>query len=305
MPAETSIEVIINAASGAAEKEKTRERLLEIFSAKAVKARISLANSGEELAALARSAADGECETVVGGGGDGTINTVASALVGRDKTLGVLPLGTLNHFAKDLNIPLDLESAALTIIAGNSIQVDIGEVNGQFFINNSSLGLYPSIVREREKQQRLGSSKWAAFVWAGITVLRRYPFLNVRLSAEGTEFVSRTPFVFIGNNEYEMESFNVGARACLNAGRLSLYIMHRTGRLGLIRLAFRALFGGLRKERDFVALCSEEIWIETKHRRLRVAMDGEVTVMQPPLHYRVHPLALRVLVAQQNQMSGK
>lgn len=305
MPAETSIEVIINAASGSDDKEKTRERLLEFFRACAVTARISLAHSGEELAELARNAADGESEIVVSGGGDGTINTVVSALVGTDKILGVLPLGTLNHFAKDLKIPLDLEGAALTIIAGHTIQVDIGEVNGQFFINNSSLGLYPSIVREREKQQRLGSSKWAAFVWAAITVLRRYPFLHVRLNAEGTEFVSRTPFVFIGNNEYEMESFNVGARSCLNAGKLSLYIMHRTGRLGLIRLAFRALFGGLRRERDFVALCSEEIWIETKHRRLRVAMDGEVTVMQPPLHYRVHPLALRVLVAQQNQTSSK
>ena len=126
-----------------------------------------------------------------------------------------------------------------------------------------------STVRERQKQQRLGSGKWPAFVWAGVAVLRRYPFLDVKLSADGEEFKRRTPFVFIGNNEYEMESLNVGARACLNTGKLSLYITHRTGRFGLLRLAWRALFGGLNKEKDFLALCAQEIWIATKHRHRR------------------------------------
>jgi diacylglycerol kinase family enzyme len=95
-----------------------------------------------------------------------------------------------------------------------------------------------------------------------------------------------------------MESLNVGARVCLNAGNLSLYITRDTGRLGLLRLAIRALFGGLRNDKDFIALRSKDIWIATKHRRLRVALDGEVTVMQPPLHYCIRPLSLRVLVPQ-------
>ena len=234
------------------------------------------------------------------GGGDGTINTVASAVVGTDKTLGVLPLGTLNHFAKDLHIPLDLEAAARTILAGHSLEVDVGEVNGQIFLNNSSLGLYPRLVQKRKKQQQLGYRKWAAFFWAAISVLRRYPFMDVRLNADGKDFSSRTPLVFIGNNEYVMESLNAGARACLNAGKLSLYITRNTGRLGLMRLAFRALFGGLRNDKDFIAMCSREIWIETRHHRLRVAMDGEVKVMPPPLHYRIRPLSLRVLVPVEN-----
>jgi diacylglycerol kinase family enzyme len=93
-----------------------------------------------------------------------------------------------------------------------------------------------------------------------------------------------------------MESFNVGARSCLDAGHLSLYTSQRTGRLGLLRFAIRALFGGLREEKDFDALCTKEIWIETRRTRLRVATDGEVTVMNTPLHYRVLPGALRVLV---------
>jgi diacylglycerol kinase family enzyme len=289
--------IIINAASGADDKEEARERLGEVFAAGGLKARISLAQSGEEITELARRAVKDDCEPVIAGGGDGTINAVASVLLGTKRTLGVLPLGTLNHFAKDLNLPLDLEEAARVCVEGHSARVDVGEVNGRIFLNNSSLGLYPSIVRHREKQQeRLGRGKWPAFIWAVLSVLRRYPFLSVRLSVDGREMTSRTPFVFIGNNEYEMENFNLGGRSCLDKGQLSLYVAHRTGRLGLLRLAFSALFGRLSKQDDFHALCTKEIWIETRRRRLRVATDGEVTVMTTPLHYRVRPGALRVLV---------
>lgn len=289
--------IIINATSGADDKREARERLTELFAAGGTEARISLAESGEEILELARRAVRDNCEPVIAGGGDGTINAVASVLVGTKRTLGVLPLGTLNHFAKDLRIPLDLEEAARICVEGHAAQVDVGEVNGRIFLNNSSLGLYPSIVRRREKQQeRLGRGKWPAFIWAALSVLRRYPFLNVRLSVDDREMVRRTPFVFIGNNEYEMENFNLGARSCLDKGQLSMYVAHRTSRLGLVRLAFSALFGSLYKQDDFDALCTQEIWIETRHTRLRVATDGEVTVMNTPLHYRVRPGALRVLV---------
>jgi YegS/Rv2252/BmrU family lipid kinase len=278
-----------------------RRRLAQVFAVSNRKANISLARSGEEVVELARRAARSSSQIVVAGGGDGTINAVASAIVGTNKTLGVLPLGTLNHFAKDLHIPLDPEDAARAVLAGHTILVDVGEVNDRIFLNNSSLGLYPRLVHERKKKQNLGSRKWTAFFWAAVAVLRRYPFLKVRLSTEGKDFSSRTPLVFIGNNEYEMESLKVGARTCLNAGRLSLYITRNTGRLGLLRLALRALFGGLRNDRDFIALCSKEIWIETKHRRLRVATDGEVSVMRPPLHYRIRPSSLRVCVPLENE----
>lgn len=295
MPSQPAI--IINASSGANDKEQARKLLLEVFSASGTQPRISLAQSGAEIIKLARRAVSENCNPVIAGGGDGTINAVASTLVGTDRTLGVLPLGTLNHFAKDLGIPLGLEDAARVALAGQTVSVDVGEVNGQIFLNNSSLGLYPSLVRHREKQQeRLGRGKWPAFVWAALTMLRRYPFLNIRLSVDQREMKRRTPFVFIGNNEYEMENFNLGARSCLNKGHLSLYVAQRTGRLRLLWLSLRALFGGLRDQQDFDSLCTKEIWIETKHRRLRVATDGEVTLMKTPLHYRVRPGALRVLV---------
>jgi len=290
------VQVVINIGAGAVDKEEIVNRLVERYLPIGSRWKVSVARNGPELLKLARRAVKDDYQTIVAGGGDGTVSAVAGVLAGTRKTLGVLPLGTLNHFAKDLQLPLDLDGAMETIMAGRTVQVDVGEVNGRTFINNSSLGLYPRIVKEREKQQQLGWGKWPAFVWAAITVLRRYPLLNVRLSLDGKQLARRTPFVFIGNNEYEMEGFNIGRRACLDKGELSLYITHRTGRLGLLRLAVRALLGGLRNERDFTALRTREIWIETRHRRLHVAFDGETTIMVPPLHYRVRPGALRVIV---------
>ena len=295
-----SVEVIINASAGAAgDKEQARATVVATFNSEGLDARVRLARSGAEIVEFAeRAAADETCSTVVAGGGDGTISAVAARLVDTQKTLGVLPLGTLNHFAKDLRIPLDTEAAVRLIAAGHAVAVDVGEVNETVFINNSSLGLYPSIVRRRERQQeRLGRGKWPAFIWAALSVLRLFPFMRVRLSVDGHDFVRKTPFVFVGNNEYQMESFNIGGRACLDAGHLSLYVTHRTGRLGLVLLALRALFGRLREAKEFDFLCAKEIWIDTRRpKRVRVATDGEVTVMQTPLHYRVRPGALRVIV---------
>jgi YegS/Rv2252/BmrU family lipid kinase len=287
--------VIVNSRSGPGHENGIAERLTNAFAAGGAEVQISLASNGAEVSRLAQAAAKSDADVVVAGGGDGTVNSIAAAIIETDKALGVLPFGTMNHFAKDLLIPLELEGAVETILHGKVTQIDIGAVNDHIFINNSSLGLYPSIVREREKHQRLGWGKWPAFVWAAFGVLRRYPFLDIQIGVDGSEERRRTPFIFIGNNEYEMETLNIGHRACLDKGQLSLYITNRISRLDLIRLAFHALFGGLRQEKDFIAMCTKEVRINTKHRRLRVALDGEVTVMTPPLHYRTRPGALRVL----------
>jgi diacylglycerol kinase family enzyme len=99
--------------------------------------------------AAARAVADPTCAVVVAGGGDGTVNAVAGVLAGTEKPLGVLPLGTLNHFAKDLGIPHEVERAVQLLGTGAPRRVDVAEVNGRVFVNNSSIGVYPLAVRER------------------------------------------------------------------------------------------------------------------------------------------------------------
>lgn len=291
-----SIKIIISAGAGPGDNHKAAERLAAIFKESAIDADISIVETGAEVDELARDAAGGRYKTIVAAGGDGTISSVAAAIIDTDKTLGVLPLGTLNHFAQDLRIPLDLEAAARTIVAGFTTEVDVAVVNDRIFLNNSSLGLYPIIVRERQKRERLGFRKWPAFIWATIQAFRRYPVLDVRLRVNNELLETKSPFVFVGNNEYVMDLLNIGLRERLDRGVLSIYITHRTGRLRLIILALRAVFGRLRNDKDFLALRSNEVEIQSAHRRLRVAFDGEITVMEPPLEYSVRPRALRVIV---------
>ncbi|WP_229477092.1 diacylglycerol/lipid kinase family protein [Massilia rubra] len=293
----TPIAVIINGSAGSGHDDARAAELRAKFAAHGMAADVTLARGGAELIGAARAAREAGKQIVVAGGGDGTINAVASQLVGSEVAFGVLPMGTLNHFAKDLGIPLALDEAIRNVAQGRRTRVDVGEVNGTIFLNNSSLGLYPDIVRDREKQQRrLGRGKWLAAGWATLTALRRYPFLSLRLKVGDDEHARRTPFVFIGNNEYTMQGLSVGERQRLDGGKLSLYVAQRPGRLGLLRLGWSALWGSLAQERDFDVLTVENMEIATRHTRLRVATDGEVTVMTTPLRYRIRPAALTVVV---------
>ena len=133
-------------------------------------------------------------------------------------------------------------------------------------------------------------------LWAIHTVLRGHPFLNLTLELDGVPQRRRTPFVFVGNNEYLMEGFTMGLRERLDGGVLSVYMSHRRGRIGLLLLALRALFGRLQQAKDFEAASISELRIDSRHTRMLVATDGEVAALDMPLHFRVRPGALRVIV---------
>ncbi len=209
-----------------------------------------------------------------------------------------MPLGTLNHFAKDLGLPLDLPGAVATIVHGRAINVDVGEVNGRIFINNSSLGLYPHIVASREAQQEdQARGKWVAFSLAVLQALKRFPLLDLKIALGGKQLARTTAFLFVGNNEYEMKGFDLGGRTCLDAARLGLYLTPRAGRLAMLRLAFSALVGKVEEAKDFESFCVEGATIEMQKRSVLVAIDGEITQMETPLNYRIRPGALRVMTA--------
>ncbi|MEO8306829.1 MAG: diacylglycerol kinase family protein [Pseudomonadota bacterium] len=290
--------VIVNAASGSGSDEELSHHVQGLFESAGIPAEVYLARGGEQIAARIKDAIAQQADVIVAGGGDGTVSMVAAALAGGDIALGILPLGTLNHFAKDLGLPLALDEAVREIASGRRLRVDVGEVNGRVFVNNSSLGLYPDIVYERDReQQRVGRGKWLAFLRATVAALRKYPFLNVSLEVDGRKHQRRTPIVFIGNNEYRMQGLALGERVSLTGGRLSLYTTQRSGRLRLVQLALRALAGLLKQARDFDALLATEIVVESGHQHLRVATDGEITVMTSPLRYRIRPGSLTVLGA--------
>ncbi len=235
---------------------------------------------------------------IVVAGGDGTVNCAAGEAVGTDLVVGVLPFGTFNHFAKDLGIPVDLTEAAASLVSGEERQVDIGEVNGRVFVNNSALGVYPAMVavRDRIRHQR-GWGKVRAVPVAAVRVLRAFPVH--RFDLRGSDGFSRTrvrtPFVFVGNGAYDNDSGKVGDRGSLDDGQLGLYVARVVSRWGLIRTVLRTMVSGTQAARDLDRAELAEFEVSGHVRRLRVALDGEIAWMETPLRYKSCPGALRVL----------
>ncbi len=293
-----SVTCILNCKAGSQYEADARARI-ERLAAEHGREVSVVVSSGEELETLARRASK-MGGVVAAGGGDGTVSAVAAALVDSDAALGVLPMGTLNHFAKDMKIPLDLEHAVSTLFTGAEVRVDVGAVNGQIFLNNSSVGFYPQIVREREQRQRHGHPKWLALAHAVAYVMRDGITMRVRLEddREGAHPIE-TPFVFVGNNPYNITGLEIGTRARLDCGMLWLCSTPHTGRAKLLRLALGALLGWV-DTTDLLRRDVKKVQIHTRRRHLLVARDGEVSVMQTPLRYSIRPGALRVLVPKES-----
>jgi diacylglycerol kinase family enzyme len=245
-------------------------------------------------------------DLIVAGGGDGTIGGVARAAVRHDCLLGVLPLGTLNHFARDLGLPLDWKAAIDVIAAGHIRAVDIGEVNGHLFLNNSSLGLYPRLVIERETERlrhRIG--KGLALLLAGMRVWKRFPTVSIQLETPRGTVARTTSIVFVGNNRYEVNLLRLGRRDQLDAGQLCLYLSNTPGRLATLKLVLHALIGRLNQARDFEIFCLDRFRIDTRSSVIHVALDGEVRRLKPPLEYTIRPKALRVLAPTESVDGGR
>jgi diacylglycerol kinase family enzyme len=241
-------------------------------------------------------ARDGRIDAIVVGGGDGTVGTVAGVLTDTGVPLGILPFGTLNHFAKDLGLPLEMEGAVQVIAAAATRNVDVAEVNGRVFINNSSVGIYPYIVRDRERRRSVdGLGKWPAMSLAFLRMLGRFPLRRLRLRAESWAAPYRTPCLFVGNNEYSMELMSLGQRHRLDAGELWLGVVKQRSALGLLWFAARIVFGRLKQAGDFETLRASSLEIAMSASRVAVAVDGEVETMDLPLVYRSRPGALRVI----------
>jgi len=234
--------------------------------------------------------------TIVAAGGDGTINSVASHIIGGACKLGIIPAGTLNHFARALAIPQDVTQAVSTIATGRTTKVDTGSVNSHIFVNNASIGFYPRSLRFREEyQQKIG--KWpAAALGLAHAVLhpRKYA---VEITTDGSVRSLRTPFVFVGNNEYQRSGPGLGERNSLHGGMLALYVVKATRPLGIINALLHTFLTKKRRTRDFAIHSTRSATIHTRrHAQLRVACDGESFLLRTPLRFTAHPAALTVIV---------
>jgi diacylglycerol kinase family enzyme len=291
--------VLLNERAGrlasAGDLPASARRVEAAFAMEGVDSVVSLVPASRLPLAVAEAARSG-FDAVAVGGGDGTIAAAARSLVGTPTPLAVLPLGTLNHFARDLGMPRDLAGAVHAISHGRVRAVDVGEIGGHLFLNNASIGFYPEVVGDREETRRRSSlGRWPAMLRAIVAVARRFPLMTVRLEADGEPLELRTPFVFVGNNAYEFRLLSLGTRARLDGGELSLYVSRRASRLALLRFALLALAGRLEQDRDFEACRTRRLELTTPHRRLRVALDGEVVVLAPPLVCLTRPGALHVV----------
>ena len=288
--------VLINRGGGAAARDRDiAGKTGQALEAAGVAARIELIEGGHcEL--RARAIAERGDPLLIVGGGDGTVAAAAAALVGTDTVLGILPLGTLNHFARDLGIPPDLGAAAELIAARSERRVDVGEMNGRVFINNSAIGLYPLMVVDRDSQRkRLGRSKRLAMVVASLRTLARFGHQRLTLTVNDQEARVDTPLLFVGNNDYRLDLGAPGHRESLDDGQLCVLVMRKKTRRGLIAASVRALLKRSRSD-DMVRIDGvERLRVDSRRTRLEVSLDGEIVREAPPLDYRIRKRALRVI----------
>lgn len=292
--------VLLNGDAGSASEDSSAQvrAIREAFAPTGAEVEVH-AVAGSDLAKEARrlAAEDGD-RAVVAAGGDGTVSAVAGALAGTEAVLGVLPLGTFNHFAKDLGMPQSLAAAVVALVSAEVASVDVAELNGRVFINNSSLGAYPRMVAIREQlAESRGWGKVRGVAVAAVRVLRNLPVHRLDLVGS-PDFVRRrvrTPFVFVGNGIYSRSDGGIGERERLDDATLEVAVTHAVSRWGLARIALRTLFsrGAPHRDLDLVELRSLEVTARTA--RIGVALDGEVCSMATPLVYRTRPGDLRVL----------
>jgi diacylglycerol kinase family enzyme len=302
-PQRLRVAVLLNAAAGTVARmgaANLEKELLFAFNRAGLSASLGFFSGGELRGAAEQAlqkVRENTLDALMVGGGDGSVRTVASVLAGTDVPLGILPLGTLNHFARDLGLPLDPSQAVAVLAFGALRSVDLGSMNGEIFLNNSSIGLYPFLVLERERQRRgQHVSKWIAMCAAIPRVLRNLPLFPLSVRVGDLAEACRSPLVFIGNNEYQLALTALGRRQRLDGGELSIYVAKAKSTPELFGLACRVVLG-FSAAGDMRIVKGKSAAIESRRHHLLVAFDGEVERLRPPLHYEIRPRALRVFAS--------
>jgi len=291
------IDVLINKAGGAAKAagDNLADTVLSAFAKAGSAARVTLLD-GAAMESELRERARHSRRLVVAGG-DGTISCAAGVLAGSEVELAILPLGTLNHLARDAGIPSDLHEAAALALSGKARRVDTAQVGQRTFINNASIGIYPELVRSREDLQDRGLPKPVAAVPAAWAALTKAHDLRLSIDTGAGPQPLVTPLLFVGNGEYSIERGTVGRRAALDGGRLGVMAVRHRSRLALVWFALRTMLGKSNPATDFVVIdACESLRVEAVHGHRDVALDGEVQDMALPLAFTLRPRSLSLVM---------
>jgi diacylglycerol kinase family enzyme len=233
------------------------------------------------------------------GGGDGTLGCAAALLAHSPTALAILPLGTRNHLARQLGIPLDLAEAARVAASGQRRRIDLGMAGDRVFVNNASFGIYTRFVRQRDRRY---GPKWLGSIPATWHVLRHMRAQHFPLRIDGTGRAIETPLLFIGNNEYSVEPGHLGQRETLTDGQLSVFAVAAQRPHNLLGFALRALIGLAHPERDFAEQASaSEVVIEGQG-WIEGAFDGELEWLPLPLALHSLPNALGVVTPRETAL---
>lgn len=250
-----------------------------------------------KLPVVLREVAADQPPSVIIGGGDGTVNAAAEVFAGTSTVVGILPLGTFNHLAKDLRIPMRLPQAVRALVEGQVSNIDLGRMNGKVFVNHATIGLYPHVVSKRKAYQRtLGVGRFSAMSYALVQALFRRPAVQLDFQHARERQRMRTPFVFVGNNRFETSPFSFIRRQTLDEGHLHVLYVPQLPTLMLLKIAVSAVFGGLRSVPELQRQWQPSVTITSRHHNhLNVSLDGEVWREATPLEFRSWPRALRVI----------
>jgi diacylglycerol kinase family enzyme len=259
-------------------------------------AQVHVLDTNDDVGNLVREFLAQGANCVAALGGDGTMNSVAASLIDTGTPLGVIPGGTLNHFARDVGVGRDVPAALDILAAGHTTDVDVATVNDKLILNNSSIGLYPQMVQLRERyERRLG--KWRAMLRAGMLVLRDARSMTVTVNDGSTTHRVRTYLVFIGNNQYEVNLLHLGRRQRLDGGELSCFIVEVPTRVRLAPAVFTFLRDRELDERMLATFTVSRLTVTpVRNPEVNVSADGEVFRLRSPLEYRIRPRALKVIV---------
>lgn len=234
---------------------------------------------------------------VVAAGGDGTLNAVASKLMGTDIPMGILPLGTFNYVARVLNIPLDLLDAAKAIGEGQPRSVHVAQLNQHIYLNNASLGLYPLFIQKREQfNKHFGRFPLHAYTSALDVLIRDRKELKLEVEVDGQRYPVKTPLIFFGNNQLQLAEMKLRIAEAAEAGKVAGVVVAKSDKRTLFKTLWQLIKGNLDQASDVYSFAADEVIVHSKRNKLTVAVDGEIVTMTPPLKITVRKHALNIMV---------